>query len=99
MYYNYEQKWSDQDEERLANEINSPEPASDDTPKKFSFSLSRKKEVKDSIYNVSTPKVLDFKVPGDAVGMGFCTFLKEEYIGVKLSEQQQSDVFMNSVIV
>ena len=69
------------------------------TPKKFSFSLSRKKEVKDSIYNVSKPKVMDFKVPGDAVAMGFCTFLKEEYVGLKLSDQQQSDVFMNSVIV
>ena len=43
--------------------------------------------MKDSIYNVAKPKVMDFKVPGDAVAMGFCSFLKEEYLGLKLSDQ------------
>jgi hypothetical protein len=53
--------------------------------KKSGFSLTRKKEIKDSIYNVAKPKVMDFKVPGDAVAMGFCAFLKEEFLGLKLS--------------
>lgn len=41
--------------------------------------------MKDSIYNVNKPKVMDFKVPADAVAMGFCAFLKEEFLGLRLS--------------
>jgi hypothetical protein len=53
----------------------------------------------DSIYNVQHPKVLNFKLGGDSTSMGFGVFLKKDYLGLNLSAEQQSDVFMNSLIV
>ena len=64
----------------------------------LNFSKKGKVEL-DSIYNVVDPKVMTFKLTADSTSMGFAVFLKEEHLGLNLSSEQQSDVFMNSLIV
>jgi len=79
-----------------------------ESPKKKTFgrkksSLAAFKKAKkvelDSIYNVTEPKVTSFKLTGDSTSMGFGVFLKKDFLGLNLSPEQQSDVFMNSLIV
>lgn len=53
----------------------------------------------DSIYTVKDPKVKHMKLAADSTSMGFAVFLKREYLGMNLSGEQQSDVYMNSLIV
>lgn len=53
----------------------------------------------DSIYTVKDPKVKHMKLAADSTSMGFAVFLKKEYLGMNLSGEQQSDVYMNSLIV
>lgn len=67
--------------------------------KGFSSIYKKKKVELDSIYNVSEPKVTTFKLTADSTSMGFGVFLKQEFLGLNLSAEQQSDVFMNSLIV
>jgi hypothetical protein len=64
----------------------------------LNFSKKAKVEL-DSIYNVVSPKVLNFKLTADSTSMGYAVFLKKEHLGLNLSPEQQSDVFMNSLIV
>ena len=51
------------------------------------------------MYNVVDPKVMTFKLTADSPSMGFGVFLKKEHLGLNLTAEQQSDVFMNSLIV
>ena len=62
------------------------------------FSKKPKIEL-DSIYSVKDPKVMNFKLTADSTAMGYAVFLKAEFLGLNLSAEQQSDVFMNSLIV
>lgn len=62
--------------------------------------FKKKKHVeKESIYNINERKVRWFKVGGDSNGMGFAVYLKKEQLGMDFSEEQRSDVLMNSIIV
>ena len=63
------------------------------------ISFKRKKIILDSIYVVQHPKVQNFKLTADSTSMGFGVFLKKDFLGLNLSAEQQSDVFMNSLIV
>lgn len=63
------------------------------------LSFKRKKVILDSIYVVQHPKVQNFKLTADSTSMGFGVFLKKDFLGLNLSAEQQSDVFMNSLIV
>jgi len=58
-----------------------------------------KKKRYDSIFEIDTEKVLTFKLTQDSTSMAFAAYLKKEYNGLSLSPEQQSDVFMNSLIV
>jgi hypothetical protein len=62
------------------------------------FQKKQKVEL-DSIYNIVDPKVMNFKLTADSTAMGYAVFLKKEHLGLNLSAEQQSDVFMNSLIV
>ena len=69
---------------------------------KFAQKLKSMQKVKvelDSIYVVQQPKVHKFKLSADSNSMGFAVFLRKEQLGLDLSPQQQSDVWMNSFIV
>ena len=63
------------------------------------FSVAKKKIELDSIYSVSDPKVMSWKLTADSTAMGYGVFLKKEHLQLDLSAVQQSDVFMNSLIV
>jgi hypothetical protein len=45
------------------------------------------------------PKDMKLKLTADSTAMGYAVFLKEEHLKLNLSAEQQSDVFMNSLIV
>ena len=66
----------------------------------------------DSIFEVETRKINKLKLNNDSASMGFLVFLKPQYIlkqkkvdgkmvteELKIQPNQQSDVFMNSLIV
>jgi hypothetical protein len=63
------------------------------------FSTKKVKVQLDSIYSIKDPKVLNFKLTADSTAMGYGVFLKKEHLKLDLSAVQQSDVFMNSLIV
>ena len=66
----------------------------------------------DSIFDVETRKIKQLKLNSDSASMGFLVFLKPEFVKkqkkvngktvteeLKVQPNQQSDVFMNSLIV
>jgi hypothetical protein len=53
----------------------------------------------ESIFNDKNDKVLEYKIPGDSVGMTYMACLKPEINGLYLDEEQVSYVFQNSVII
>lgn len=69
--------------------------------KRFNLlNFSKKGKVKlDSIYSIVDPKDMKLKLTADSTAMGYAVFLKEEHLKLNLSAEQQSDVFMNSLIV
>ena len=69
--------------------------------KRFNLlNFSKKGKVKlDSIYSIVDPKDMKLKLTADSTVMGYAVFLKEEHLKLNLSAEQQSDVFMNSLIV
>jgi hypothetical protein len=48
----------------------------------------KKPEIKENIYNVSNPKVTQFKLTGDSNSMAFAVFLKKEFLDLHLSAEQ-----------
>lgn len=50
--------------------------------------VKKKIEQGDNMYNVANPKVNNFKLTADSNSMGFAAFLKDEFLGLKLSEEQ-----------
>ena len=64
------------------------------------LNFSKKEKLKlDSIYSIVDAKILKMKLSADSTAMGFAVFLKKEHLELNLSAEQQSDVFMNSLIV
>jgi hypothetical protein len=64
------------------------------------LNFSKKEKVKlDSIYSIVDPKDMKLKLTADSTAMGYAVFLKSEHLKLNLSAEQQSDVFMNSLIV
>jgi len=47
----------------------------------------------DSIYNIKTEKVEEWKLLGDSACMGFGCFLKPEVLKMNFTDEQRSDVF------
>jgi hypothetical protein len=56
-------------------------------------------KMKPSIFEVSHEKPIEFKLSNNSTSMGFAAYLKEEYLGFDLEDEQRSDVFMNCLIV
>lgn len=53
----------------------------------------------DSIYNVGKEKVEFFVLSGDSSSMCYAACLRRKFIDMKLSSEQRSEVFTNSLIV
>jgi len=66
---------------------------------KFGSIAKRKTADRDSIYDVSEPKVKMLKLNNDSNALGFAVFLNKDILGMDLSSQQKSDVFQNTFIV
>lgn len=60
---------------------------------------SSEKSKKPSIFEVSHEKPTEFKLSNNSTSMGFAAYLKEDYLGFELEDEQRSDVFMNCLIV
>ena len=64
------------------------------------LNFSKKEKIKlDSIYSITDAKDMKMKLSVDSTAMGFAVFMKKEHLQLNLSAEQQSDVFMNSMIV